>query len=59
MNNQEKFRRALIIEKALAELMDEEAADAYELLFEHLGEFIDDLRSDYQDELNTEELFLK
>ena len=59
MNNQEKLRRALIIEKALGELMDEETADCYEILFEHLGDFINDLKSDYQDELNTKELFLK
>ena len=59
MNFQEKFRRALIIEKALCELMDEETADCYEVLFEHFGDFINDLKSDYQDELNTDELFLK
>tara|TARA_B100000497_G_C7327270_1_gene217321 strand:- start:43 stop:222 length:180 start_codon:yes stop_codon:yes gene_type:complete len=59
MNNQEKFRRALIIEKALCELMDEETADCYEILFDHLGDFINDLRIDLQNNLNTDELFLK
>ncbi len=57
MNNQEKFRRALIIERALAEIMDEETADCYEILFEHLADFINDLRQEVEDDINTDELF--
>jgi len=52
MTPKQRLDRALQIRAALTALMTDDEADTYEVIQEHLGDFINDLAQDYEDTLD-------
>jgi len=52
MTPKQRLDRALQIRAALTALMTDDEADTYEVIQEHLADFINDLAQDYEDTLD-------